>query len=96
MQEKETGRLTPEKAKTLEKAKEDVTKMQKMYDNLRSKHKTLENQIAEFGYGTLRVMQKAHPGLKIIIGPQVLLLKTEKSYGEFSRQADGIEFTPFR
>ena len=93
---KEAGQLTRDKEDRLEKATDYLEKIRESYAEISDEYTTLKQQIAEAGYGTVSVQKSAYPGLKIIIGPDSLVLQSVYSYTIFSRSDKGVVFAPLR
>ena len=92
-QQKNEGRLVAKKAESLKQAEDFVARLKIQSVALGEEYEMLQSEIAEIGYGTVNVRRSAYPNLKIVIGPDVLVLKNEYSYTTFSRSNEGIIFT---
>lgn len=93
---KEAGKLTPDKADNLIKAQDYIRKIRETNADEKEEYDELEKQITNLGYGKIIVYKSAYPGLKIVIGPDTLVLEAEYPNSIFTRGPMGITFTSAR
>ncbi len=56
----------------------------------------VHEELATVGYGTINIKQSIYPGVRIVIGPEQMLLETKYDFCSFMRGEHGITFTPLR
>ena len=86
--------LSAEKLEALEKSKALVKQLSAQHADLSDDYKAMKEQINALGYGTIRVRNIAYEGLRIIIGSSTLVLKDSVKAVKFSRNEDGIIYSP--
>ena len=96
MKLKEINRLPPEKESTLERAAAYTESIQETYLSLKEEHEAIKEKMAEIGFGKINVKKTAYPGLKILMGTDVLTLQQDHTFVTFLRGSEGITFTPLQ
>ena len=91
---RQSGSLSFEKFKQLEKANLLLETLKKKYKESLAKLEAIKKQISELGNGTINIKQTAYTGVKINIGSETLILQKEHDYVSFLKDADGITFIP--
>ena len=96
LERKKAGRLIGDQQSQLEKSSHIYSQLKNDQAELREEHADVQQRISETGQGVVKVMQKAFPGVRIIIGTDQLLLNDECSFTAIKRTREGIVFVPLR
>ena len=86
--------LSAEKLDALEKSKVLVKQLSAQHADMSDDYNAMKEQINALGYGTIRVRNIAYEGLRIIIGTSTLVLKDSVKAVKFTRNEDGITYSP--
>ena len=96
VQLKAAGRLTEDNAERLAKASNTYKHLMDKQGALQEEHAEVREKIAQTGQGVVKVLGKAHPGVRIIIGTSQLTLQDVHSFTLFKHSEEGIVSAPAR
>ncbi len=90
------GNLTADKKTALEQACTVCCQLTENLEKLEAELVIVHEEMATVGYGTINIKQSIYPGVRIIIGPEQVLLETKYDFCSFMRGEQGITFVPLR
>jgi len=89
-----SGSLSYDKFKQLEKATALLDTLTKKYKDSQEQLEKVKTKMSVTINGAINIKQTVYTGVKLIIGPEMLVLQNEYDYVSFIRNADGITFLP--
>lgn len=90
------GTLTADKRNALEQARTICCQLTESLEKMEAELEVVHEELATVGYGTINIKQSIYPGVRIVIGPEQVLLETKYDFCSFMRGEQGITFTPLR
>lgn len=90
-----TGSLTPEFADKLKKTLRYLNQLKALKDDLESELEFSEKQLEQAGNGIVKVRKTAYPGVKLIVGKELLTIKKQYEYTTFSSSPGTVSISPF-
>jgi len=96
LQLQKAGRLSEKNAENLQKTLRSLQKGKNRLLELEQEYEIVKQRFSGAGKGMVKVSKTAHPGVRIIIGSEQLLLQTEQDFVCFTRKEGGISAGPLR
>ena len=93
---RDTGKLTPKRLSQLGEAQKKLVAAQIRLLELSAMKADLDSQMVEAGFGTLTVVKKAYPGLRIVVGTDETILDGTYASVVFSRKDHDIIAEPYK
>jgi hypothetical protein len=93
---KKAGRITPDKMETLQRSISSYQKMEVRVKELEAEMADVNEIIESAGFGSLNITGTIYPGVRIVIGPENLLVEDKYDRCSFVRNENGVQMVPLK
>jgi hypothetical protein len=93
---KKAGRLTPDKLESLQRAIDTYQRLTEHVAELEAEMEEISEVIASAGYGALNISGTVYPGVRVIIGPENMMVENKYDHCSFVRDDKGVQMVPLR